>query len=361
MIEPLSQDDMRQFCSGFPVSCRKDLIARVTPDAYTKGVTAMYHATIPDNEPMRLATLHASQLLNIRGGEQYQRLTRLGRRLLQMPVCLLNLVDAEYVRVLAGQGIEHQSFDRISSFCGHTILGDDALVIQDTRHHPYFYDHSLVTGAEGIRSYIGIPIRAFNGCKIATLCLMDKTPRAVAADDLAALRDLALLTEQELAAGQLAIIDDLTGLVNRRGFETMARLSLNTSERQSMPAVLLYFDLDDVLMVNRHYGDAEGDRMLMRFSRLLRQTFRGSDVLGRLGDHSFAVLVANSSAQQAELVVERMRQSAASLQHQEGWPGPLQFSVAAVHYSPAQGPSLEHLLSRADHLLYKRQQGQRLC
>ncbi|MBU2178432.1 MAG: sensor domain-containing diguanylate cyclase [Gammaproteobacteria bacterium] len=321
----------------------------------------MYKATIPDNEPMRLATLHASQLLNQRGGEQYHRLTRLGRRLLQMPVCLLNLVDAEYVRVLAGQGSELTEFNRVSSFCGHTILGDDALVIQDTRHHPYFFDNPLVVGPQAVRSYIGMPIRAFNGCKIATLCLMDNMPREVAADDLAALRDLALLTEQELAAGQLAIIDDLTGLVNRRGFETMARLLLNTSERQGMPAVLLYFDLDDFFTLNRHYGEAEGDRMLMRFSRLLRQTFRGSDVLGRLGDNSFAVLVANSSAQQAEMAVERMRQSALSLQQQEGWPGPLLFSTAAVHYAPPQGPSLENLLSRADHLLYKRQQGQRLC
>jgi diguanylate cyclase (GGDEF)-like protein len=352
---------MRQFCSGFTVSCREDLIARVTADVLFKGVTAMYNATIPDNEPMRLATLHASQLLNLRGGEQYHRLTRLGRRLLQMPVCLLNLVDAEYVRVLAGQGFDLHEFSRASSFCGHTILGEDALVIQDTRHHPYFFDNPLVVGAEGVRSYIGMPIRAFNGCKIGTLCLMDKVPREVAADDLAALRDLALLTEQELAAGQLAIIDDLTGLVNRRGFETMARLLLNSSERQGLPAVLLYFDLDDFSTLTRHYGEAEGDRMLMRFSRLLRQTFRGSDVLGRLGDNSFAVLVANSSAQQAEMVVDRMRQSALTLQQQEGWPGPLQFSVAAVHYSPAQGPSLEHLLSRADHLLYKRQQGARLC
>ena len=79
----------------------------------------MYNATIPDNEPMRLATLHASQLLNLRGGEQYQRLTRLGRRLLQMPVCLLNLVDAEYVRVLAGQAADadwaHMSWDQLKA------------------------------------------------------------------------------------------------------------------------------------------------------------------------------------------------------------------------------------------------------
>ena len=55
----------------------------------------MYQATIPDNEPMRLATLHTSQLLNCRGNEQFNRLIRLGRRLLQMPICALHLVDAE--------------------------------------------------------------------------------------------------------------------------------------------------------------------------------------------------------------------------------------------------------------------------
>jgi diguanylate cyclase (GGDEF)-like protein len=321
----------------------------------------MYQATIPDNEPMRLATLHTSQLLNCRGNEQFNRLIRLGRRLLQMPICALHLVDAEQIRTLAAQGCNLTGSNRQTSFCGHTILGDDILVIQDTRHHPYFFDHPLVQGPENIRSYVGIPLRAFNGCKIGTLCLMDVVPRDIAAEDLAALRDLALLTEQELAACQLAIIDDLTSLVNRRGFETMARLLLNSSERQSLPAVLLYFDLDGFAMLNRSYGEAEGDRTLMRFARLLRQTFRGSDVIGRLGDDEFAVLVANSNALQAEQIVQRLRQSTQMQQHQEAWSSPLQFSVAAVHYLPEQGPSLEHLLSRADQLMYQRQQGQRLC
>lgn len=321
----------------------------------------MYQATIPDNEPMRLATLHTSQLLNCRGNEQFNRLIRLGRRLLQMPICALHLVDAEQIRTLAAQGCNLTGSNRQTSFCGHTILGDDILVIQDTRHHPYFFDHPLVQGPENIRSYVGIPLRAFNGCKIGTLCLMDVVPRDIAAEDLAALRDLALLTEQELAACQLAIIDDLTSLVNRRGFETMARLLLNSSERQGLPAVLLYFDLDGFAMLNRSYGEAEGDRTLMRFARLLRQTFRGSDVIGRLGDDEFAVLVANSNALQAEQIVQRLRQSTQMQQHQEAWSSPLQFSVAAVHYLPEQGPSLEHLLSRADQLMYQRQQGQRLC
>ncbi|HCU65133.1 MAG TPA: GGDEF domain-containing protein [Rheinheimera sp.] len=321
----------------------------------------MYHATIPDNEPMRLATLHTSQLLNCRGSEQFNRLIRLGRRLLQMPMCAIHLVDAEQIRVLAAQGCNLSGSARQSSFCGHTILGDDALVIQDTRHHPYFFDHPLVQGADGIRCYVGVPLRAFNGCKIGTLCLMDKIPREISADDLAALRDLALLTEQEMASCQLAIIDDLTSLVNRRGFETMARLLLNSSERQGLPAVLLYFDLDGFSTLNHAYGEAEGDRALMRFARLLKQTFRGSDVIGRLGDDEFAVLVANSNAQQAEQIVDRLRQSTQLQQSQESWSSPLQFSVAAVHYLPDQGPSLEHLLSRADQLMYQRQQGQRLC
>lgn len=321
----------------------------------------MNHATIPDNEPMRLATLHSSQLLNCHGSEQFNRLIRLGGRLLRMPMCALHLVDAEQIRVLAAQGCDLSGTDRQSSFCGHTILGNEALVIQDTRHHPYYFDHPLVQGPEGIRCYVGVPLRAFNGCKIGTLCLMDKVPREISADDLAALHDLALLAERELASCQLAVIDELTGLVNRRGFETTARLLLNSSERQGLPAVLLYFDLEGFATLNHAYGEAEGDRALMRFARLLKQTFRGCDVVGRLGDDEFAVLVANSNALQAEQIVTRLRQSTLMQQNKEGWNSPLQFSVAAVHYSPEQGPTLEHLLSRADQLMYQHQHSQRLC
>ena len=138
----------------------------------------MFKASIPDNEPMRLATLHASQLLNLHGGEQYQRLTRLGRRLLQMPVCLLNLVDAEFVRVLAGQGVEHTEFVRTSSFCGHTILGEDALVIQDTRHHPYFFDNPLVVGPEGglsERDLATLRAAGFKGLRLGPRILRGET------------------------------------------------------------------------------------------------------------------------------------------------------------------------------------------
>ncbi len=320
----------------------------------------MIDATIPDNEPIRLATLHTSQLLHSRGNEQFNRLTRLGRRLLQMPICQLNLVDAEHIQALAAQGLDSSQQPRHSAFCAYTILGDDALVVQDTRHHPYFYDHPLVQGAAGIRCYVGMPLRAFNGCKVATLCLMDKVPREISADDLAALKDLALLTEQELAMAQLAVIDELTALVNRRGFETMARLVLNTTERQGLPAMLLQFELTGIAPLVLHYGQAEADRQLLKFSTLLRQTFRNCDVIGRLGETEFAVLLANSSAEKTAEIVERLRQSALAQQQQSGC-SLLQFNVAAVHAPPSQTPSLEHLLSRADRLIYQRQQGQQLC
>ena len=100
----------------------------------------------------------------------------------------------------------------------------------------------------------------------------------------------------ELAAVQLATLDDLTLLSNRRGFEALSQHALNVCKRMNKPASLLFFDLNDFKPINDIYGHAEGDRALKAFAEVLRDALRESDVIGRLGGDEFVALLTDSDS-----------------------------------------------------------------
>ena len=134
--------------------------------------------------------------------------------------------------------------------------------------------------------YAGVPLSVPNGSKLGTLCLIDRDPRVISEEDQELLRDLGQMAEQEIAAVQLATMDELTLLSNRRGFMALGVHTLNVCQRLQKPASLLFFDLDSFKAINDCYGHAEGDQALVSFSQLLKEVFRESDVIARLGETS---------------------------------------------------------------------------
>jgi GAF domain-containing protein len=87
------------------------------------------------------------------------------------------------------------------AFCAHAILQPEALVVPDALEDPRFADNPLVTDDPRVRFYAGYPLSAPDGSRVGTFCILDHRPRALGEADLAALRDLARLVEEELVAG----------------------------------------------------------------------------------------------------------------------------------------------------------------
>ena len=109
------------------------------------------------------------------------------------------------------------------------------------------------------------------------------------------LKDLASMVERELAAVQLATLDDLMGISNRMGFKVLAQHSLNLCIRQQFPVVLVFLDLDKFKPINDKFGHAEGDAVLISFARLMKKAFRNSDIFSRLGGDEFVILLSSAS------------------------------------------------------------------
>lgn len=156
----------------------------------------------PHDEELRITTLRQCGLLDTQSEERFDRLTRLAQQLFQCKIVLISLVDAKRQWLKSKQGLDVCETPRDISFCGHTILSDDLLVVGDAKKDPRFEDNPLVLNAPFIRFYAGAPLHAPNGQRLGSLCLIDDQPRQLNEHEEKILCELAACVEHEIANQQ---------------------------------------------------------------------------------------------------------------------------------------------------------------
>ncbi|WP_028583199.1 diguanylate cyclase [Desulfogranum mediterraneum] len=149
-----------------------------------------------------------------------------------------------------------------------------------------------------------------------------------------------------------AITDELTGLYNRRGFFLLTEKYLQISARQHCSLYLLYADLNNMKWTNDTFGHQAGDELLVETARLLQDTFRQSDVIGRMGGDEFAVLLQdNNNEYNEETICRRFYDKVGARNHSKaGYE--LSISIGVARYDPLAPATFDELLSRADALMY---------
>lgn len=155
-------------------------------------------APTPPDEETRLATLHRLHLLDTPPEERFDRLTRLGAALFDVPVVLVSLIDRDRQWFKSAHGGEVGETSREVSFCAHAVASRAPLVVPDTLLDPRFADNPVVTGGPRIRFYAGQPLILPGGECVGTVCLIDVRPRQIDEDGLRLLRDLGELVKGEL-------------------------------------------------------------------------------------------------------------------------------------------------------------------
>lgn len=158
----------------------------------------MILAAIPENDEERLAALRALKILDTPAEERFDSITRFTADLFDVPISYVAMVDENRQWLKSRVGIDLCQSERTSSFCGHAIHGEEALVIPDTHQDARFHDNPLVRGTPFARFYAGQPLRSPEGQAIGTLCLMSPEPRSFAERERRLLRDLGKLVEREL-------------------------------------------------------------------------------------------------------------------------------------------------------------------
>ena len=195
---------------------------------------------------------------------------------------------------------------------------------------------------------------------IVGLVVVANAPNPYLERDLKAVERLAQLyaiavqrTRQEDELRELSLVDELTRVYNRRGFWTLAEQQVKVAHRSRKEMTLFYADLDDLKKINDRLGHEEGDGALVEAADLLRDVFRDSDIIARIGGDEFVVLAIDIAEGKAATLARRLRDRVQARNAAAGNAYPLTFSVGLCRYDPERPRSLQELLTEADRQMYR--------
>jgi len=159
------------------------------------------------------------------------------------------------------------------------------------------------------------------------------------------------------ALRSLSLIDDLTGLYNRRGFAELGEQHLKLARRSGRGVTMVYLDLDRFKTINDSLGHHVGDRALIKVADILRATFRRSDLIARLGGDEFGVLALEAADESSESLVERLRERVEDFNDSTPEPYQLSVSIGMAHHDDNPQVRLTDMITEADAAMYREKHG----
>lgn len=246
--------------------------------------------------------------------------------------------------------------------CRQVTLSGRPVVVQDARRRGGDGDRAALD-AIGIVAYAGMPLVGADGHCVGALAVFGRDRRSWTDRDLDLLRVLAeaAVTTIERRRAELryariaeddALHDELTGLLNRRGFSAVAERCLAVAARTSMHGLLFFLDLDGLKRANDRGGHAVGDRLLRDAAEVLRRTFRGADTIARIGGDEFVVLAIDATPPVLATIADRLAAEVQDLNRRRGTEPSLAWSIGTAPFDPAVPSSLAQLLEEADGRMY---------
>ena len=336
----------------------------------------MHDSAVSDTEEARLAALRNYGVLDTLDEDAYDDITKLASFICATPIALISLVDEDRQWFKSSVGLQAQETPREHAFCAHAILkSDEVMVVEDASVDGRFAHNPFVTGEPSIRFYAGAPLVTPTGQAIGTLCVIDREPRSLSSNEAQALRALSRQVVAQLELRRIVIelehlnkeqttyrtviedlnakleavsvTDSLTGLKNRRAFDSVLKDQLAYSARSKSPLSLLLLDLDKFKNYNDSYGHVAGDEALRLVAQALTSHARPYDLVARYGGEELAIILPNTRAQDARFVAERVRRAIEEI----AWPNKtVTVSVGAATLIPGMSPTT--LITLADQALY---------
>jgi excisionase family DNA binding protein len=153
---------------------------------------------VATNESNRLRALASSGLIDSAPEQVFDRLTWLASKIAETPMALMSLVTARRQWFKSRIGLHVCETPREWAFCGHAILSEEPLIVNDSMEDPRFADNPLVTGEPHIRFYAGFPVIDRHRFRLGTLCVLDRGPKTLSVEQLRMLRELAAFASEEI-------------------------------------------------------------------------------------------------------------------------------------------------------------------
>jgi diguanylate cyclase (GGDEF)-like protein len=318
------------------------------------------------HELRRLAAVQKVRLLGTPAEERFDKITRLARRMFDVPMACLDIVGERLAWLKSVQGFDGIEGLRKDSYCHYTVLDEGVCTVSNALTDPRVYDSAF---AGTWVSYAGVPLH-FDGERVGVLCIGDTRVREFDDEQLEALRDLAALAERELqiaalSEAQVALalsneelemksrIDVLTRVWNRGAILDIATAETARSSAGYSTAILM-IDVDYFKSINDSLGHQAGDEVLRAIAARLRAGTRPMDAIGRYGGEEFLIVLPEADLDGAIEASERIRSLVEEL--------PIEFgdnrisvtcSIGCAISGDAPEEDIAELIYRADRALYR--------
>lgn len=325
--------------------------------------------TIASTATLKIANIHSEDLFYTPIEERFERITRVARRALHVPVAAITLINEEKQWFKSAAGWAISELPRGHSICRLTVDENRLLTIEDAREDPRVADSPIVASSPHFRAYAGHPLSDEHGTVCGTFCAFDVKSRPFTAADRQTITDLAMMTQRELLSDRLsdahaaltsklsvarreALMDPLTHLWNRRGASVLLKAAFDSADERGTPLTLALLDVDNFKRINDRHGHQSGDEVLRRIASRLLSAVRGNDSICRLGGDEFLVLMTDTEGPIAARVAERLRHVVTDtpVPTRDG-AMPVSVSVGFTVRQPRDPNGVEALLERADQAL----------
>ena len=167
------------------------------------------------------------------------------------------------------------------------------------------------------------------------------------------------INSMETEIRNLSLRDELTGLCNLRGFTLLSEQAIRMAQRSRLPVSVLFIDLDNLKQINDSLGHDAGSACLVETASILKETFRETDVIGRVGGDEFAV-VFNGSHVAISIAAQRLRHASDLRNSESGRRFPISLSLGCVTAEEHAEQSLKELLTAADRAMYEEKRRKKL-
>jgi len=326
--------------------------------------------TIASTSTLKLAGMHIVDVFYTPLEERFERITRLARRSLNVPVAAITCVtaDKQWFKSVAGWAVTELPVSH--SLCPLTLEENRICVINDTSMDSRVMEHPLVAKKPNFRFYAGYPLQESTGLAVGTLCVFDTKPREFTEEQMCTLHDLGEIARHELLSNQLsdaqsdliaklgaarreAMFDSLTRVWNRRGAAALLRSSLLKAQERDTDIAVCLLDVDNFKAVNDQFGHQAGDQVLRKLAAMLVSSVRTDDIVCRYGGDEFLLILPETSADDASRIAERARRTVAEspIQVREGaLTASISIGLAARH--KGTDVTVEELLKQIDHALH---------
>lgn len=174
-------------------------------------------------------------------------------------------------------------------------------------------------------------------------------------------RSIRYSIERHRLLRSLSLVDELTGLYNRRGFRTLSEQQLKVAHRAEKDCLLFYIDLDGLKSINDTFGHGQGSQAIIDAAGVFRQSFRDSDIIARLGGDEFVALVVNTDVGHGNSIKSRLQQNLDAHNSGAARPYRLALSLGIARYNHQQPLTLDALIHKADEAMYRQKRLNKLA